>query len=246
MIKFALYLTKILLVLGTALLATSCEFNFKTLAPTGAIERTTQQINAPFENIKVSQGIQVVLNQTGSTAVAVETFPNYLEHIKIEVVNETLVIKKKGNIYFRSNKPVMVYVNNAQFKELTANSSARILSKTSIKSDNLHLDTSSGASITLEVVTRKLFADTSSGSTITISGKAIDTEADASSGSNIDLKKLTAVNAVANSSSGAEIHVNPQTKLEAEASSGSRIYYFSALSQIAIDESSGGKVKYQE
>ena len=194
-----------------------------------------------FTGIDVGQGIKVNV-VIGSTDSVVVTAPiDYIEEIKTEVKNGTLVIHwdKKRNI--KSPRNVEVDVTAIGIVRIKASSGATVTTDT-LTGDNLVFAASSGARINAMAKANKVTAESSSGSSVMIAGSAQNVDFDASSGASISGDRLTAANGKAEASSGASVSVNANVNLEAQASSGGRVRYSGKPNMVNISTSSGGSI----
>lgn len=194
-----------------------------------------------FTGIDVGQGIKVNV-VIGSTDSVVVTAPiDYIEEIKTEVKNGTLVIHwdKKRNI--KSPRNVEVDVTAIGIVRIKASSGATVTTDT-LTGDNLVFVASSGARINAMAKANKVTAESSSGSSVMIAGSAQNVDFDASSGASISGDRLTAANGKAEASSGASVTINANVNLEAQASSGGRVRYSGKPNMVNISTSSGGSI----
>lgn len=194
-----------------------------------------------FTGIDVGQGIKVNV-VIGSTDSVVVTAPiDYIEEIKTEVKNGTLVIlwDKKRNI--KSPRNVEVDVTAIGIVRIKASSGATVTTDT-LTGDNLVFAASSGARINAMAKANKVTAESSSGSSVMIAGSAQNVDFDASSGASISGDRLTAANGKAEASSGASVTINANVNLEAQASSGGRVRYSGKPNMVNISTSSGGSI----
>ncbi|MFM9911488.1 MAG: head GIN domain-containing protein [Chitinophagaceae bacterium] len=235
---------KILLFSTALLILSSCLIAQKQINDANAEVREVPA----FHGVKSSHGITVYLNQSNAIAVAVSA--NDTEHRnKIKTVVEDGILK----IYFEtenwkvwknfSNKNLRVYVSAKDLDLIHASSGSDIVIEGSIKSGDLTMDASSGASIKGKIEASSLEVDQSSGSTIIISG-TIDgkLKIEGSSGSTFRGYNLTVENCDAESSSGAGIEVTVNKELSVEASSGGYIYFKGNGLIRDVHTSSGGSV----
>lgn len=94
----------------------------------------------------------------------------------------------------------------------------------------------------LDIRAQELSLDASSGAELTVSGTCTALNADASSGADLDASRLRCATANVDTSSGAEAHVNASQSANVDASSGSDIYLTGGANIAAMDTSSGADV----
>jgi hypothetical protein len=239
-------LTKIIVTTILSFLCFSCNFDINIgpgVAGNGHVVETSRTIDAPFDAIKVSEGLNVYLTQGNTETIIVESDENLQDLIVTEVVNNVLKIHTKKNIGKASSKKVLVSLKNVS--SIIANSGSNVYATNTIKAENLELDSSSGSNMTLNIdasnlkcnassgsnITLQLNATTaecysSSGSNIKLSGEVINLIAEASSGSNVKAGDLISESSNAVASSGSNITVNTSDELIAKARSGGSVRYF--------------------
>lgn len=236
-------ITKRLFGLATiALVLVSCEFN--GITGSGNVTTEKRNIEGNFTSIKAGKGLDIVLEQSQETEVTVVADDNLQKHITTEVLNGVLVISSKYNSY-RNVKMKKVIVKMSVIEKIEISSGAHFEARNTIRSQDLSIESSSGATINLNIEAKKTTCETSSGSNITIKGKCINLETAASSGSSIDAEKLMANNIIASASSGSNNNVYPLLSLRADASSGGSINYHHIPKNLNKKSSSGGSVNSQ-
>jgi len=246
MLKIITLITKFILVALTALLIASCNhsINLQSIEGSGNVTTERRNVEGDFKSIEVSNGIDLVIEQSNLTEIVVEADDNLQKHILTKVENGTLIIScdKNSFINTRSKK---VRVKMPVIEQLEANSGASITSINTLKGENITLNTSSAATINLSLESDDINCDSSSGSTITINGMGLKMKANASSGSAIKAKNLFANQVNAEASSGATIQTHPIVSLDAEASSGGSISYNKIPKSIRKETNSGGSIRQE-
>lgn len=209
----------------------------------GNVTTQTRDIAEDFQKIDAGNGIEVLVEQSDSTAVTVETDDNLQNIIITQVKNHTLIIESSES--FNSTGTTKVTVKMPVIKGLSTNSGASLKSINSLDAEAIELKSSSGSSIDIDVEADNLIAESSSGSKIEISGKALRLDTASSSGSEIDAEELLANEIVSQASSGSAAKVNPIVSLKGKASSGGSVKYKNIPKTVEKEESSGGSV-YQD
>lgn len=199
-----------------------------------------REVNEPFNHVSVSQGIKLFIKMDAQETLHVEADENLHEHIITEINKGHLKIYIDGVI--TSSKAKTVYVSLPNLNSVKASSGSSAQSENLLMSDDLHVKSSSGASIKLDVDAINLSADSSSGSTIYLQGKATNYSSESSSGSSIRSYDLIAKNATSKVSSGARIELTATENLTPRASSGGSIKYKGKPYIDNFKTSSGGSV----
>ncbi|HEY8398974.1 MAG TPA: head GIN domain-containing protein [Flavihumibacter sp.] len=219
----------------------------------GAMAQTVTDNNAQkrdvgaFSGVKVSAGIELLLQQ-GPAAVAVSSSnPEYTDRIKTVVEKGVLKIyvEPTNTWKWRKNIKLKAYVSVPELKLLHASSGAIAKTASPIKADKLDLDASSGAIIEGEFDAKEMVSDNSSGAITEVKGTVEKLSVEASSGAIFKGYDLNTVYCSADASSGAIINISVSKELNAEASSGGAINYKGGGMIRNLRTGSGGSVKSQ-
>lgn len=206
----------------------------------GDVRTESRPVPEDFSEIEASAGLRVSLIPGERNEITVEADENLLPVIETRIGDGKLKITTAKNIRRAASKKVVVHY--ADISRISASSGAAVAADSEIRSRDLILHTSSGASIKAVVFSQNLKAHSSSGASLTISGKAANFEASASSGSDIKAADLETLQSLVRASSGASINLHVRDHLEAKASSGARITY-SGNPRTVMGNSSSGKIK---
>jgi hypothetical protein len=241
MIKIIIHITKFIIATITALLFASCNFNMNAIEGSGNVTTEKRIVQGDFTNVKVSNALDLVIVQSDSTEIVVEADDNLQKDIITKVENGTLIIHCKFSSFHNVTKKTIT-VKMPIINKLEASSAASVRTKNVIQGQDINLETSSAASMDVNIESDNISADSGSGSTINIEGKALTAKTSASSGSSINAEKLLANEVEAEASSGGNVNVHPIVKLKAEASSGGGIHYDSNPKSIEKTSNSGGSI----
>jgi hypothetical protein len=220
-----------------------------------AVFSNAQQVNdanaeqrqvSNFHKIEVSNGIQLLLTQGGTEAVAVSASdPEYRRNIRTEVSNGVLKIYYDKNFTKQlnnGNKKLKAYVSFRDLDGLDANSGSLVNVQNAVNVNSLEMEATSGAQIKGEFNVSKLEVDQNSGSIVKISGKTSTIKVEGSSGSIFEGFDMVSENCDAETSSGAIINITVNKELNAEASSGGLVHYKGNGLIRNINTSSGGSI----
>jgi len=242
MFKLIVSLTKFLIATTIAVLIASCEM--KDITGSGNVTTESRPVTEAFTSVEVSNGLDLVLEQSDKACISVEADDNLQQHIKTTISNGVLIVKCDYNSYRNvSSKKITVQIPNLE--SLQASSGTSVSSTNALTGKSLMVHSSSGATIAIKVETEKATCEASSGSQITVEGKAIALEAASSSGSGIDAQRLLSNDIKASASSGSHIEVHPLASLNAEASSGGIVNYNNEPKHVSAHASSGGVIGKQ-
>ena len=209
----------------------------------GNVVNSDRTISTDFDQIKISQGLDLYITQSNDVALSIEADENLHDLIMTDVENNILRIYSTENIRRASSKKIMLSVNN--LSSIKATSGSDVYSTNTIKADELELVSTSGADIKLDVQTQTLNCRSTSGSDMRLSGTTDNFIASATSGSDIKADELKAENSNLKATSGADISVYTSKELIAKATSGGDIRYSGNPEKVDKSDSSSGSVKQQ-
>lgn len=208
----------------------------------GHIITETRNVTA-FASVKVSNSINVDVQQGSIASVIVEGDDNVVHYVKTTVENGKLKISLEGNHNFR-NTSINVHVTSPALNGFEASSSADITGNTPITSANkIDVDASSSASINLKLDAPSVNVSASSSADVTIAGRTKEVTSKASSSADIDLYALQAEMASVSASSSATINVFASVKLNATANSSGDINYTGGVKDVVKSVSTSGSVE---
>ena len=240
MIKIIIHITKFLIATITALLFASCNFNVNTIEGSGNVTKEKRIVQGEFKKVSVSNAIELVIEQADATEIVVEADDNLQKEITVTVEDGTLMIRSEHGSF--SNATRRVIVKMPVIDQIEASSAATVKSKNIIEGQDIDLETSSAATMDINIESDNISLDSGSGSSVTIEGKALKFVTSASSGSSINAEKLLANEIKADASSGASVNIHPIVRLKAEASSGASINYDTTPKIIEKSSHSGGSI----
>ncbi|WP_178984834.1 head GIN domain-containing protein [Winogradskyella helgolandensis] len=235
-------LTRIIVISIISIVMLSCNI-MSGIDGNGNVIDADRIISNTFEEVKVSQGIDLYITQANDVALTIEADENLHDLIRTEVENGVLKIYSTKNIRRASSKKVLLNIKT--ISAIKATSGSDVFGTNTIKVSNLELNSTSGADITLDVETDTLNCHSTSGSDIELSGSTITLIAEATSGSDIDASKLKAETSNVKVTSGADISVNTSKALTANATSGGDIKYYGNPEKVNKSDNSAGSIKQQ-
>ncbi|MEO6314558.1 MAG: head GIN domain-containing protein [Chitinophagaceae bacterium] len=200
-----------------------------------------------FHAIKISHGIELVIKQGGTEAVAVSASEKeYRDNIKTEVAGGVLKIYFDTKWYknWNSNgKKLKAYVSFKELDLLDGSSGSSTVVDGNLNAGTFRIELSSGAVFKGAVQATSLTVDGSSGSVARISGKTQTASLEASSGAGVYGYDMISDKCDADASSGGAIEISVNKELSAEASSGGDIRYKGNGVITKVSKGSGGSVK---
>jgi hypothetical protein len=183
-----------------------------------------------YHAISVSNGIELILTQSGVEAVAVSA-DRIEDRDKITTVVENGVLKISYSYelwkLFKSlgDKKLRAYVSVINIDKISGVAGAVVKLEGSLKSPDLELRFSSGAYFNGSVESNTVNVEQSSGSRVNIAGAVKSLICKGSSGSRLSAYDLAANNCEASTSSGARVEITVNGELSVRANSGGQVYY---------------------
>mgnify|MGYP000175578246 FL=1 len=189
MIKIITWITKIIVIVLTALFFSSCHFDYNSIKGSGRITTEKRTITEKFTGIEVNSAIELSIEQSNETEIVVEADDNLQNSIITEVKNGKLIISSGPHLSIR-NGTRKVKVKMPSIEILEASSASSIDSRTPLKGNQIYIKASSAANINLDLEMDAINCKSSSGSTIKLKGLALQLDTQASSGSNTECFRL--------------------------------------------------------
>lgn len=237
-------LSKIIVATVVSMLMLSCNFSMN-LGPgvrgNDKVVTKERTINDDFDEIKVSNGLDVYLTQDTNESLSIQADENLHDIIMTSVENNILSIYTTENINYAASRKVMVSFSD--ISKIKATSGCDVYSTNIIKADALELSTTSGSDMELDIEVTSVTCDSSSGSDLKLSGTADYLVAEASSGSDIKAGDLVTKTAEVRASSGADITVHTTKELIAKSGSGGDVKYYGNPEKVEKSDNTSGSIK---
>lgn len=200
-----------------------------------------------FTGIKVSTGIELVLSQGNTEAVAVSAN-------NVEDRNKIITEVKDGvlKIYFdngpagtkwKSGRKLKAYVSVVNLHLLHASAGASVKIDGMVKAARLAVELSSGVVLNGTIDADDLKVNQNSGSVVKLNGNARVIDVDVSSGAMFRGYDMVTDKCSIDASSGGNVEITVNKELEAKASSGANVRYKGTGVITKVKTSSGGSIK---
>jgi hypothetical protein len=171
-------------------LFSACVVNMPdSITGSGNVTRQERDV-AQFTGIKVSSGIDVILNQGEPQKVEVEADDNLQDWIRTDVSGSVLTIRTEKSI--RLAKAKKVYVTCKTLDMIEISSAGDIMAETPFKADKLDIQMSSAGDLRLEVEANDIEISISSAGNANLKGKTGTLHADLSSAGDLNAFDLEA------------------------------------------------------
>lgn len=192
-------------------------FSFRVGGETGSgrVASETRDLSG-FKSVDVSSVFEVEIVAQSEFRVEVEADDNLLEHIKTEVWNGELQISLDKKV--KSSNPMRVRIGAPNIERLEVSGASRV-NITNLSNEELTVDASGAAKVSVAGTTGELIVD--------VSGAT-----------QIDAAELAAASAVVDASGASRVNVNVSGELRSEASGASNITY-TGTPAIVVKKTSG-------
>jgi hypothetical protein len=137
MIKVIVHVTKVIIVVITALLFFSCGLDFKRVDGDGNVVTKERKLTGDFTKISAGGGLEVIIEQGSGYMVTVEADQNLHDHIKTEVNGGELEVKSDVNIGNATAKKVIIRLPNVE--SIESGSGCTVNSRNTLKADSIIL-----------------------------------------------------------------------------------------------------------
>ena len=218
------------------LLFTSC---IRMGYETGSGNVVTEYRDLPYFNkVKVTDGLDVKIEQGSKAKVVVNADDNLIDLIKTEVENDQLNIYIEKMFIRSKNIEVLLTVNDLE--ELEASAGSSVKGQNPIRGSNLKVKAHAGSLLDLNLDVDQFEFNASSGSNSKLGGITKNMLVKTSSGANLDAYDLVADLAEIKSSSGSNVKIQVRKEILADISSGGNVTCKGEPEIKNINKSSGG------
>ena len=186
-----------------------------------------RSINASFNAIKISGGINLYLSQYETESIAVSASEDkYKNDIKTVVENGVLRIYYDGNNWSGSgNKKLKVYVSFKNLDRLQASGACDVHVAGNITVPDFSISMSGASSFKGAVFVTNLSLDLSGASDAKISGAAVSIKIESSGASDVKGYDLITENCTVKASGASDVNITVNKEMNVTASGASDIFY---------------------
>ncbi|MEO9967084.1 MAG: head GIN domain-containing protein [Reichenbachiella sp.] len=195
-----------------------------------------------FDEIKVSESINVRMKKGASNVAKIETRGVDTENVETKVEGSTLYIRMKRGNYFSKNVDIDLTYSD-DLSAVSVSSSASIIGSDEIAAERFEIKASSSGRVDLIINVRKLDVRISSSADVILEGKAKYQDIDISSSGDLSAFDMDSEEADISVSSSGKAEVTVHGLLDGRASSSGKIYYRGSPDKVYVDTSSSGKVR---
>jgi hypothetical protein len=224
---------------------TSCNFSLVTgelVSPEGSIIRESRSVDK-FSGISANGGIHVILTQSEHESLDIEAYENLLPYIETSIKGNTLVIKRKNGVYFKSSPKITAYVSVASPDELSAAGGSSFVMDNVITSDRLVMKGAGGSSFQGTVDCSDLMIGISGGGNLHVRFSCNTLTAETSGGGRLDLSGSSDRARLRMSGGGRAVADIDCRTIVTKTSGGGHISLSGSADDYELSSSGGGNVK---
>ncbi len=180
---------------------------------------------AGFDKIDVGGAFEVSISQADNFSVFIETDENLHDNMRLELVNDMLVIKTKG---IKNFSELNVYIGLPELTKLLVHGAAEVKIEEAFKASNIEIEASGASESKLHLLADEIRVDVSGAAEVDLSGSTEQLFLNTSGASEFNSRNMEASIVYANSSGASSAHVYAIEELDMEESGASSINYSGA------------------
>lgn len=220
----------------------SCTIKFES--PIKSI-KTERNLTGTFENIEVSEAIDIIYTQNKNLNLEIETTKDNDKNILTEISDGILTIRRKHNNGFMpniNNGKVTIYLYSPKLKGIKLTGASSFKSTNLIKNDEINLDLSGASDATLIVNAIKVKTDLSGASDVNINGICKDIYIKCSGASEFNGYKLEHLNSTVYISGASDVKIASFNTINGAISGASSLFYKGEPKHINVSESGNSEI----
>jgi hypothetical protein len=203
-------------------------------------QKTDTRIISPFDKVNISGNLNVELIQGNSGEVKIVSDDINPEEIITELSNNTLKIKMRSNLFKKVD--VDIFITYKEIKGITANASADVIIKDTIKTNNFVAKATSGAKIELIADIESVEFSALQGAQIIVSGNVNRQESYINTGGILSATNLQCNEVFIKVNTGGKAEVVAKEKIDASVNTGADLSYFGKPAKETITNNLGGTI----
>lgn len=222
---------------------TSCNISFnERIRPSGDVIVEARQVKG-FSKVSVSGNIHLILTQSDTESLDIETYENLFQYIETNVTGNTLTVRLKPRIRFIGNPKIKAYLSMPELYALSASGGSKVEMSNTLKADRLSLSGSGGCSFEGTVECAELQVQLSGGGKARVDFSSGSVKAETSGGGQLELAGVADDIKIKTSGGGSTTLNADCTNLSTTTSGGGRITLAGSADHYRMSSSGGGSVK---
>jgi hypothetical protein len=238
--KFLLSIFQIILLMSFTTMSFGC-MHFPPERRTSANNVKEERNVSNFSSLDIGGAFKVYLTQGNTEKVVVEADADEIKEIVTEVVGGELKIYTKSNWHGNFGE-MTIYLTFKQLESIDFSGAVEVQSDSPLTFDDLEMDVSGAAEITLNMTAAKLDAEFSGASEMTFTGTCQKGYIEISGASELEAESMIFTDLVIELSGASEARVNATGELKIDASGASSVHYKGGA-KLTVDTSGASSVK---
>jgi hypothetical protein len=193
-----------------------------------------------FDAIEISSAFDIELTQGNTESLVIEAQENVMEHVRTEVIGNTLKIYIKGNL--RKVKDLKAIISFKMIDRIELSGACDLQSMNKFELKDLELDLSGATEVNLNLDATTIRVDASGASEIHMDGNAMELELDISGASEINTLDLVVEDVFVDASGASDVKVFAKRELRVDASGATSVRY-KGSPQVSLDASGASSIR---
>ncbi|ERM80791.1 hypothetical protein P872_21045 [Rhodonellum psychrophilum GCM71 = DSM 17998] len=203
-------------------------------------QRETRSLR-DFNSIKVSNSIEAELVRGDKNEIQIIASGIELDKVETNVSDNTLEVKLgRGNFKSNSVKVTITYID---IEEVQASTSAKVIVKDVLETDQVYLFATTSAYIETKVKSVGLTIDASTSAKIFVTGTANDLDLKIYTSAEVDGNKLAVKHAEVLANTAAKSEFQVAESLRGSAATGAKVTYKGSPTIVEVKTGTGGKIE---
>jgi hypothetical protein len=238
--RFLLSFSQIILMMSFATMSFGCT-HFPAERGTSTNNIKEERNVGNFSSLDVGGAFKVYLTQGNTEKLVVEADADEIKEIVTEVVGGELRIYTKSNWHGNFGE-MAIYLTFKQLESIDFSGAVEVQSDSPLTFNDLDMDVSGAAEVTLDMTAAKLDAEFSGASELTFTGTCEKGYIEISGASELAAESMVFTNLVIELSGASEARVNATGELNIDASGASSVRYKGGA-RLTVDTSGASSVK---
>lgn len=201
-------------------------------------QTTETRTVAPFKQVEISGGAEVVYTQNDSLSLKIEGNEREIANIFTNTENGILIIKPKG-VFTHTYK---IFIQSKELTRIDANGASKFKNTGSISCDSLSVNLSGASSANINLQARSIDGLVNGASTLLLEGTCRSLYTTVTGAGELKAFKLKTNNALINTSGASNAKVSVSDKIQASATGSSSIKFKGDPKDVSVEASTASTI----
>ena len=231
---------KYIIIFSTLFLLASCYYQYDSISGNGNVESTLISEDT-IHSVTISNKLTALIIPSDTFRVLLKADENLHEYINTEIHHGHLNIYSEKNIRMARSKEVIIYTD--YIEQIDVSSGANIYNRDTLKGEEMNINASSAADVSIVGIFNRITVQGSSGSDLRLSGNAGHAIINLSSAADLYAFDFIMNNADITASSASDARINVKEQARFDASSAADIKYKGNPDVVESRSSSAADIK---